>query len=263
MSKDNQEKNEKHFKVSDINIGVYLPLHFFIALTPIYPVMFLLSLYLNIFNYNIQIGLIFLPLIAIGLLLLYIIGVVYLTKFILIISSWRCKPEEGDHINRDFHSKIIYHYHLRGFLKKFPLWLIIRSPFPFLLKWMFTTFGLYKIGKNVLIYDSWIGLEFLEIEDNAIIGIGTILSSHLVDGMNQLAIRKIKLGKYSQWMHDCSAGPGLEIGENTIVHTKVGVPKFGKLRENSVYVITDMDNVVYKRDLKASKELKKRLGLRK
>ena len=135
---------------------------------------------------------------------------------------------------RDFHSKLVYHYHLRGFVKKFPLWLILRSPFPFLNTWMFKTFGLYKIGKHALIYESWIGLEFICIEDNTIIGIGNVLSSHLVDEMHRLTIKRIKVMENSQLGHKVLVAPSVEIGENSVIGCHSILPKLKKINPNSI-----------------------------
>ncbi|MHA1271365.1 MAG: hypothetical protein ACTSPY_16345 [Candidatus Helarchaeota archaeon] len=262
MTGDNEDNDELHFKVSDIDLKVYIPAHFLVSLTPVYPVFYLFYLYLQVFNYNLQLGLVFLPLVILGLIFLYIVCVVYLTKLILVISHWRCEPTEGDYMERNFHSQLVYHYHLRGFVKKFPLWLILRSPFHFLVPWMFTTFGLYKIGKNVLIYDSWIGLEFIYLEDNTIIGIGSILSSHVVDGMNRLTIRGIHFAKNAQIGHEMIIAPGVELGEFTIVRSRTGVPKLESLKPYTVYT-SGFDNYVYKKDFKGTRELRKRLGVKK
>ncbi|MHA1311386.1 MAG: acyltransferase [Candidatus Helarchaeota archaeon] len=260
MTGEPKNNEELHFKISDLNLRIYIPIHFFIVLTPIYPVFYLLLIYLKVFNYNLQIGLIFLPLVILGLTFLYIVLVVYLTKFVLVLSHWRSKPREGENMERDFNSRLVFHYHLRGFVKKFPLWLILRSPFHFLVPWMFKTFGLYSIGKNVLIYDSWIGLEFIYLEDNTIVGIGSVLSSHLVDGMNRLTIKKIKLGKNSQLGHDVLLAPGVELGEYAIIRSRAGVPKLEKLKTATVYK-SGFDNSLYKRDVKGTKILRSRLEM--
>jgi len=258
MSDIREKKQEMHFSIRDLNLGIYIPLHFLVALLPIYPVFILLYLYLQIFNYNLQLALVLMPPVLSGLYLLYIIGVVYLTKAILIISHKLHKPIEGKNIERDFDSKLIYHYHLRGFVKKFPLWLILRSPFHFLFRWMFKTFGLYKIGKNVTIYDSWIGLEFIYLEDNTIVGIGDVLSSHLVDGLNRLTIQRVHLQKNAQLGHDVLLAPGVIVGENSIIRSRAGVPKLIKLKPNTVYRPM-FDNSLYTKDFKGTKEWRKRL----
>ncbi|TFF85981.1 MAG: hypothetical protein EU551_02915 [Promethearchaeota archaeon] len=260
MSDNNED--ELHFKVKDLGIGTFLPLHFLISLLPIYPVFYLFYLYLHFFNFNLQLALIFLPLVIMGLLILYVGGVVYLTKFILIISHWRSKPTEGINMERDFDSKLVFHYHLRGFVKKFPLWLILRSPFPFLIKWMFNTFGLYKISKNVVLYDSWIGLEYIYLDGNSVVGLGTVLSSHLVDGMNRLTIKRIHLRKNAQLGHNVLLAPGVIVGKNSIVRSNAGVPKLIKLKKNSVFK-SGFYNALYMKDIKGTGELRKRLGLRK
>ncbi|MHA1229544.1 MAG: hypothetical protein ACTSRP_00485 [Candidatus Helarchaeota archaeon] len=260
MSDKSKDTKKLHFRVRDLSLWIFLSVHFFIVLTPIYPIVYLLVLYWNIFNYSIQIGLIFLPLVILGLLFLYILCVVYLTKLVLVISHWKCKPVEGENMERDFHSKTVFHYHLRGFVKKFPLWLINRSPYHFLLPWMFKTFGLYKIGKNSIIYDSWIGLEFIYIEDDCIVGIGSVLSSHLVDGMNRLTIKRITLNRHTQLGHDVLLAPGVETGEYTIIRSRAGVPKLEKLKDYTVYK-SGFDNSLYKKDFKGTRILRKRLGV--
>ncbi|MBD3229001.1 MAG: hypothetical protein GF329_12500 [Candidatus Lokiarchaeota archaeon] len=252
------DDNEKINLRSDLDLKTYAFLHFFVALLPIYPVFYLIYLYIFVLNFNLLLGLVFLPLFIIAELLLYIASVVYLTKFLLILSHWRSKPREGVNMERDFNSRMVYHYHLRGFVKKFPLWLIVRSPFPFLLKWMFKTFGLYEIGNNVRIYDSWIGLEFIYLEDNCTIGLGSVLSSHLVDGLNRLTIKRITMKENSQLGHYTLVSPGIKIGKNSRVKSKSGIPKLQRVRRNTIYT-TGTDNRVFKKDRKATKELRREL----
>ncbi|TFF89060.1 MAG: hypothetical protein EU549_01915 [Promethearchaeota archaeon] len=255
--KDDDDNSEINLR-SDLDLKTYAFLHFFVALLPIYPIFYFLYLYNFVFAFNLQLGLVFLPLFVIGELLFYIAGVVYLTKFVLVLSHWRSKPREGVNMERDFNSRMVYHYHLRGFVKKFPLWLIVRSPFPFLIKWMFQTFGLYDIGKNVMIYDCWLGLEFIYLEDNCKIGLGSVLSSHLVDGLNRLTIKRIIMRENSQLDHYTLVSPGIKIGKHSRVGSKSGIPKLQRVRKNTVYT-TGSDNRVFKKDRKATKLLKKEL----
>jgi len=93
------------------------------------------------------------------------------------------------------------------------------STFPFILKFLGA-----KIGKNLIISGKIYNPELLDIEDNVIIGVDSVISGHIMKNIRKIYFKKIKIGK------NCVIGaksiilPGVKVGDNVLISvgTKVG-----------------------------------------
>ncbi|MHA1727267.1 MAG: acyltransferase [Promethearchaeota archaeon] len=132
--------------------------------------------------------------------------------------------------------KNIHIYHTRNFILRIIKWDFSKSFFPWLTTWMFRFIGSNKIGKNVVIEDSLMCMEYLEMEDNSYIGQMSITSSHLMEGQyGALSIKKIKVGKNSVIGAFNLIPPGVELGDNCQMLAMSGCLKFTHLKSNKNY----------------------------
>jgi len=168
---------------------------------------------------------------------LFFLYYIYLLSLIEIVAiftrRWNKKspPEQGV-FERNFRDKksdlgkLIDHYHKRGYIIKFPMWLTSKSPFPWLVNRTLRRIGHNKIGKNVIYCDSYVGLEFTEIGDNNFIYPTSVLSTHEVNSIfGKLSILKIKLGKNNVLYPGTVVGPGVITEDNNTFFPSTILPK--------------------------------------
>ncbi len=113
----------------------------------------------------------------IGVYYMTVLWATYVAKFILLFVNLIHKPREGV-FARLPSDKDYRYFHLRNLIRKFALWILYSGPFPWLKEgWMHRRFGA-KIGKNCAIHDAFLSLEFVELGDNVILGLGTVVKSY-------------------------------------------------------------------------------------
>ncbi|MHA1731378.1 MAG: hypothetical protein ACTSU5_05515 [Promethearchaeota archaeon] len=177
------------------------------------------------------------PLLLVGLYLLHIVLNVYMVRAFISGANKLSPPREGV-FERDFQEsqKVLKIYHYRGFLMRYIKWKIMRSPFPWLVNWAFRTIGTMQIGKNVTFEDHYLAHEFFTIGDNAYIGRGTIVTTHVVEGVfGRIVIKGIKVGNNATVSSSVIIGPDCSLGENTHVLPRGALPKGYHLRANNYY----------------------------
>ncbi|MBD3350760.1 MAG: hypothetical protein GF364_04655 [Candidatus Lokiarchaeota archaeon] len=127
-------------------------------------------------------------------------------------------------------------YHTRNFLLKIIKWEFIKSPFPWLLNWMYNFVGSNSIGKGTTFEDSYVSTEYLETGENVYHGYGTVTTAHLVEGSyGALTLQKIKLKDNACIGSRCAVPPGAEFGENSQLLWYSGVIKYQKVRDKKNY----------------------------
>jgi acetyltransferase-like isoleucine patch superfamily enzyme len=119
---------------------------------------------------------------------------------------------------------------------KYPKNSVIKGPFPWLANWMYNFIGTNEIGKGTTIEEQACGAKFIEVGDNCYIGVNSILTSHLVEGIfGNIAYFKIKLGNNVTFSALNCIAPGTEINDNSYLLPLACTSKFNNLKGNNYY----------------------------
>lgn len=186
-----------------------------------------------LYNNNFIAFVVFLPLL---LFIMYITAVIIsliFAKLLLVIVNTVYKPREGVFL-RTSESKDYRYWSIRSVIKKFPLWLSHKFPFPFLDNLCLKVFGVKTTFWNSL-FEGWCDTEFLEIGKNVVIGQGAIIQSAIIMG-NLFIIRKtiiednVRIGAHAIVM------PGAHIGKNSIFASS-SLARVGQILEGG-YIYT-------------------------
>jgi hypothetical protein len=221
----NDEKEEKTVELPAYD---FFKISFVSFLVPLYVCLgfFLLFEYLliNFFAIPNFIHFLILP----GFLLLdFYIYLVLLIEFTAFwVRRWNKKspPQQGV-FERDLddsespEGKMMKFYHKRGFIIKFPVWLTSKSPFPWLVNRALRRISHNKVGKNVIFCDSYVGLEFTNLEDNVFIYPSSGLSSHAVNTIfGKITMMELKLGKNTTLYPGIIVGPNAITTDNNVIY---------------------------------------------
>ncbi len=158
---------------------------------------------------------ILLPWDIIGVYYLTVFWATYVAKFFLLFVNLIHKPREGV-FARSSADKDYRYFHLRNLIRKFPLWILYSGPFPWLKEgWMHRRFGA-KIGKNVAIHDAFLSLDFVELGDNVILGLGTVVMSYWYE-QERFILGRVTIGKDAIIGSKAVILPLTVIGEGAVV----------------------------------------------
>ncbi len=158
---------------------------------------------------------ILLPWNLIGIYYFTVIWATYVAKFFLWWARLVHKPREGVFV-RSVTDKDYRHFHLRNLIRKFAIWALYSGPFPWLKEgWMHRRFGA-KIGKNCTIHDSFLSLEFIELGDNVILGLGTVVKSYWYE-QDRFILGRVIIGNDAIIGSKAVLLPSTRIGEGAVV----------------------------------------------
>ncbi len=158
---------------------------------------------------------ILLPWDLLGVYYLTVVWAAYVAKFFLLWVNLVHKPREGV-FARSPADKDYRYFHLRNLIRKFALWILYSGPFPWLKEgWMHRRFGA-KIGKNVVIHDAFLSLEFVELGDNVILGLGTVVMSHWYE-QERFILGHVTIGKDAIIGSKAVILPLTTVGEGAVV----------------------------------------------
>ncbi len=117
-------------------------------------------------------------------------------------------PKEGefDIGGREF----IYSWY-RFWICYYAVWVFRAMPLPWSDMFVFRMFGA-KIGGEVVLYDSWIDMEFVEIGDYVMLSLGTSVYSHCIVG-DKFIVKKTIVNKNAIVGAEAIIAPGTVIGE--------------------------------------------------
>ena len=157
----------------------------------------------------------FLPLLAILMYVTIVFTAIFFAKILLVIVNVIHRPKEGVFL-RTAADKDYRYWSLRNTIKKWPIWLAHRFPFPGILDNIcFKVFGVKTKISNSL-FEGWVDTEFIDFGKNVVVGQGAIIQSAVIIG-NLLIIRKtiieddVRIGSHSIIM------PGTKIGQKSIL----------------------------------------------
>ena len=176
----------------------------------------------------------YLPLLGILMYVTIVFAAIFFTKILLMIINTIYKPREGVFLrvkaDRDYR-----YWSLRNTIKRWPVWLAHRFPFPGILDNIcFKAFGVKTKISNSL-FEGWVDTEMIEFGKDVVVGQGAIVQSSCIIG-NLLIMRKttiddnVRIGSHSIVM------PGTHIGHNCILAAN-SVTTVGQVLEKEwVYV---------------------------
>ncbi|MBY9014040.1 MAG: hypothetical protein KGD70_16905, partial [Candidatus Lokiarchaeota archaeon] len=138
----------------------------------------------------------------------------FFAKILLIIVNSIHEPIEGVFL-RDASDKDYRYWSLRNTIKRWPVWLAHKFPFPFLDNICFKLFGVKTKFTNSL-FEGWVDVEFIDFGDNVVVGQGSIVQSSVIIG-NLLIIRKTVIGENVRIGAHAIVMPGTHIGKNSVL----------------------------------------------
>ncbi|MFX1303182.1 MAG: DapH/DapD/GlmU-related protein [Promethearchaeota archaeon] len=175
----------------------------------------------------------FLPIVIFIMYLTSIIISLFFAKIFLVVVNLIHKPREGVFL-RHPSDKDYRYWSLRSTIKKWPIWISHKFPFPFMDNICSKMFGVKTKYSNSL-FEGWVDTEFIEFGKNIVVGQGAVVQSAIIIG-NLFIIRKtiiednVMIGSQSVVM------PGTHIKKNCILggHSMTTVGQ--ELEENWVYL---------------------------
>lgn len=212
----------------------YLLFHIFLIWISIFLIQFEFWWYWNLLFYNNYILFItFLP----GLLILMYFSSIFISlifaKILLILINSFHPIKEGVFI-RDPPSKDYRYWCIRSVIKKWPIWLAHKFPFPFLDNICFKLFGVKTKFSNSL-FEGWVDTELIEFGENVIIGQGAIIQSAMIVG-NLLILKKTVIGDDVHIGAHSFVMPGTRIGDKTILAASSATTVGQELEGNMIYL---------------------------
>ena len=157
---------------------------------------------------------VFLPLLVLIMYITLVFVSLLNAKLLLIITNLIHKPREGIFL-RDPSNKDFRYWSIRNVIKRWPIWLAHKFPFPFLDNLCFKLFGVKTKFSNSL-FEGWVDTEFIDFGKEVVIGQGSIIQSAVIIG-NLFIIRKaviednVRIGAHTVVM------PGTQIQKNAIL----------------------------------------------
>jgi acetyltransferase-like isoleucine patch superfamily enzyme len=157
----------------------------------------------------------YLPLLAVLMYITIVFSGIFFAKILLMIVNAIHKPREGVFLRHNSDRDYRY-WSLRNTIKRWPVWLAHRFPFPGVLDNVcFKAFGVKTKMSNSL-FEGWVDTEFIDFGKDVVVGQGAIVQSAVIIG-NLLIIRKtviednVRIGSHAIVM------PGTHIGHNCIL----------------------------------------------
>jgi hypothetical protein len=175
----------------------------------------------------------FLPLLIIIMYLTAIIVSLIFAKLLLVIVNLIHKPRQGVFL-RHRSDKDFRFWSIRSVIKKWPVWLSHKFPFPFMDNICFKMFGVKTKFSNSL-FEGFVDCEFIECGQNVVVGQSAIVQSAVIIG-NLFIIKKtiiednVVIGAHSVVM------PGTHLGKNTILAGPSLTTVGQKLEEGWIYL---------------------------
>ncbi|MFW9901403.1 MAG: DapH/DapD/GlmU-related protein [Candidatus Thorarchaeota archaeon] len=198
----------------------------------------------------------FLPLLAFLMYITLVFSAIIMAKIILVIVNVIHKPREGVFLRIPEDQDYRY-WSLRSVVKRWPIWLAHRFPFPgFMDNICFKMFGVKTRISNSL-FEGWVDAEFVEFGRDVVVGQGAIVQSAVIVG-NLLIIRKtiieddVRIGSHAIIM------PGTHIGNKCILAAN-SVTTVGQVLERG-YIYAGVPAKKFKKNYFFEDGLEDRIG---
>jgi len=175
------------------------------------------------------------PLIIIFCYCLRLFLIALITRFLWAITEKKSPSKDGI-IPRNIPSKILNYYHIRSFMIKYPKNIFVKGIFPWFANWMYNFVKTNEIGKGTTLEEQVCADKFIQIGDNSYIGVNSVLTSHLVEGIfGNISYFKVKIGDnvtLGGW--NCFAS-GTEIRDNSYLMPSAHGGKHYIIKGNNYY----------------------------
>ncbi|MFW9969202.1 MAG: DapH/DapD/GlmU-related protein [Candidatus Odinarchaeota archaeon] len=157
----------------------------------------------------------FLPLLCILMYITIVFAGLLFAKILLMIVNAIHKPREGVFLRIPEDQDYRY-WSLRNTIKRWPIWLAHRFPFPGVMDNI--CFKMFSVRTKITnsLFEGWVDTEFIEFGKDVVVGQGAIVQSAVIIG-NLLIIRKtiiesdVRIGSHAIVM------PGTHIGKKCIL----------------------------------------------
>ncbi|MBD3342802.1 MAG: hypothetical protein GF353_27135 [Candidatus Lokiarchaeota archaeon] len=156
-------------------------------------------------------------------------------KLLLIIINIFHPPRTGIFMRHPSDRDYRY-WSLRSTIKRWPIWLSHKFPFPFLDNICFKIFGVKTKFSNSL-FEGWVDTEFIDFGKNVVIGQASIVQSAVIMG-NFLIIRRTIIEDNVRIGAHCVVMPGTHIGKNCILGAESFTLVEQKLEDGWIYLGT-------------------------
>jgi hypothetical protein len=115
-------------------------------------------------------------------------------------------------------------------------WKFTKSPFPWLQNWMFRYTEAYNLSKGVIFEPEFYASEMGSFEEDAYIGPGCLVSSHVVEGVwGRIILLPVHMGKHACACGKNIVGCGTEMDDNAVLLPGGALAKAFHLRANQFY----------------------------
>jgi len=156
----------------------------------------------------------FLPLVGFFAYVIIVFVSLFFSKILLVIVNTIHKPREGVFL-RHKSDKDFRYWSIRNTIKRWPVWLAHKFPFPFLDNICFKAFGVRTNIHNSL-FEGWVDCEFIDFGCNVVVGQGSTIQSSAIIG-NLLIIRKTEIGDNVRIGTHSFVMPGTQMGKNSVL----------------------------------------------
>lgn len=175
----------------------------------------------------------YLPILVI-VMYLTLVGVsLIFAKILLVIVNLFHKPREGVFL-RHKKDKDYRYWSLRHTIKKWPIWLAHKFPFPFLDNICLKMFGIRTKYSNSL-FEGWVDTELIEFGKDIVVGQGSVIISAIIVG-NLFIMRKVIIGDNVRIGTHSVVLPGAKVGNNCILAASSTVTVGQELEEGWIYL---------------------------
>ena len=211
----------------------YLFFYFFLIWISIFSIQFEFWLFWKLYDPKFIHFLVFLPLLIFIMYLTSIAVSLIFAKIFLTVVNLFHKPREGIFL-RHKSDKDYRYWCLRSVIKKWPLWISHKFPFPFMNNICLKMFGIRTKYSNSL-FEGFVDTELIEFGKNIVIGQGAIVQSAVIIG-NLFIIRKtiiednVLIGAQSVVM------PGTHMKKNSILGAHSLITIGQEIEENWIYL---------------------------
>lgn len=211
----------------------YILFYLFLIWVSVIPVIYQIWFFWRFFLlWNPMYFYVFLPLICFIFYITMVFTSLVVAKVLLIIVNALHNPKEGVFL-RDPSDKDYRYWSIRNTIKRWPVWLAHKFPFPFLDNICFKMFGVKTKYANSL-FEGWVDCEFMEFGKNVVVGQASIIQSTAIVG-NFLIIRKTIIEDNVRIGAHCVIMPGTHIGANCVLAANSVTTVEQKLEEGWIY----------------------------
>ncbi|MGV9171380.1 MAG: DapH/DapD/GlmU-related protein [Promethearchaeia archaeon] len=211
----------------------YLLFYIFLIWVGVFTIQFEFWIFWQFYIQNPIYAYYFVPIVGIIMYFSLILVSLIAAKILLLIVNFIHKPREGVFL-RDVSDKDYRYWCIRNIIKKWPIWLSHKFPFPFMDNLCFKLFGVKTKFSNSL-FEGWVDCEFIEFGDNVVVGQASLVQSSIIMG-NLFIIKETVIEDNVQIGAHTVVMPGTYIGENSILAANSLTTVGQELEEDWIYL---------------------------